>query len=60
MAHMLLTNMSGLYYKSFMILIYDRNDSSIIIYDRNDSSIIIYDRNYSGQCYKPLILANLP
>ncbi len=27
---------SGLYYKSFMIVIYDRNDSTIVIYDRND------------------------
>jgi hypothetical protein len=30
---------SGLYYKSFMIVIYDRNDSTIIIYDRNDSGL---------------------
>ncbi len=28
---------SGLYYKSFMIKIYNRNDSMIVIYDRNDS-----------------------
>ncbi len=32
-----------LYYKSFMILIYDRNDSKIIIYDRNDSGL--YNKN---------------
>jgi hypothetical protein len=27
----------GLYYKSFAILIYNRNDCTIAIYDRNDS-----------------------
>ncbi len=27
----------GLYYKSFMIIIYDHNDSTIVIYDHNDS-----------------------
>ncbi len=37
----------GLCYKSFTIVIYDRNDSMIIIYDRNESMIIIYDRNDS-------------
>jgi hypothetical protein len=30
---------SGLYYKSFMIVIYNRNDSTIVIYDCNDSSL---------------------
>ncbi len=30
---------SGLYYKSFMNVIYDRNDSTIVIYDRNDSGL---------------------
>ncbi len=35
---------SGLYYKSF----------TIVIYDRNDSTIIIYNHNYSGQYYKTL------
>ncbi len=34
----------GLYYKSFMIVIYDRNDSTIIIYYLNDS----------GQYYKTI------
>ncbi len=29
----------GLYYKSFMIVIYDRNDSMIVIKDRNDSGL---------------------
>ncbi len=58
---------SGLYYKSFMILIYDRNDSTIVIYDhndstiviydRNDSTIVIYDRNDSGLYYKTTIVA---
>ncbi len=33
------TTTSGLYYKSFMIVIYDRNDSMIVIYDRNDSGM---------------------
>jgi hypothetical protein len=37
----------GLYYKSFMIVIYDRNDSMIIIYNRNDS----------GLYYKAIIIA---
>jgi hypothetical protein len=38
----------GLYYKSFTIIIYDRNDSMIVIYNHNDS----------GQYYKNMILAN--
>jgi hypothetical protein len=29
----------GLYYKSFMIVIYDHNDSTIVIYDCNDSGL---------------------
>jgi hypothetical protein len=29
----------GLYYKSFTIVIYDRNESTIVIYDRNDSGL---------------------
>ncbi len=29
----------GLYYKSFMIVIYNCNDSAIVIYDRNDSGL---------------------
>ncbi len=39
----------GLYYKSFMIVIYNRNDSTIIIYDRNDKN----------QYYKTWILSSL-
>ncbi len=35
---------SGLYYKSFTIVIYNCNDSTIIIYDCNDS----------GQYYKTI------
>jgi hypothetical protein len=38
---------SGLYYKSFMI----------VIYDHNDSMIVIYDRNGSGLYYKTTIVA---
>ncbi len=30
---------SGLYYKSYMIVIYDRNDSTITIYNLNDSGL---------------------
>ncbi len=37
----------GLYYESFMIVIYDRNDCTIVIYHRNDS----------GQYYKTTITA---
>ncbi len=48
----------GLYYQSFTIVIYDRNDSTIIIYDRNDSGqyyktinydprVVIYDPSLS-------------
>jgi len=40
---------SGLYYNSFAIVIYDRNDTIIIIYNYNDS----------GQYYKTVSLANL-
>ncbi len=29
----------GLHYKSFTIVIYDRNDSTIVIYDHNDSGL---------------------
>jgi hypothetical protein len=32
-------NTGGLYYKSFMIVIYDRNDSTIVIYDPNESGL---------------------
>ncbi len=39
---------SGLYYKSFTMIIYDHNDSTIIIYDRNDS----------GLYYKTTIVTN--
>jgi hypothetical protein len=28
-----------LYYKSFMIIIYNRNDSTMVIYDHNDSGL---------------------
>ncbi len=35
---------SDLYYKSFTIVIYDRNDSVIVIFNRNDS----------GQYYKTI------
>jgi hypothetical protein len=38
---------SGLYYKSFMIVIYDGNDSMIVINDRNDN----------GLYYKTMIVA---
>ena len=40
---------SGLYYKSFTIVIYNYNDSAIVIYDHNDN----------GQYYKTMILGNL-
>ncbi len=50
-------NDSGLYYKSFTIIIYDCNDSTIVIYDHNDSglyykslTIIIYDRQWQYDC----------
>jgi hypothetical protein len=39
----------GLYYKSFTIVIYNRNDSTIVIYDCSDS----------GKYYKTMILAIL-
>ncbi len=39
---------SGLYYKSFTITIYNGNDNKIVIYDLNDS----------GKYYKTMILAN--
>jgi hypothetical protein len=39
----------GLYYKSFEIITYDRNDSAVVIYDCNDSC----------QYYKTMIIANL-
>jgi len=48
---------SGLYNKSFMIVIYDCNDSTIVIHDHYDSTIIIYDRNDSGLYYKTTIIA---
>ncbi len=38
----------GLYYKSFMIVIYDCNDSSIVIYNPNDR----------GLYYKSLTIIN--
>jgi hypothetical protein len=38
---------SGLYYKSFMI----------IIYDCNDSMVVIYNCNNSGLYYKVMIMA---
>ncbi len=31
-----------LYYKSFIIVIYDRNDSAIVFYDHNNSSQGLY------------------
>ncbi len=37
---------SGLYYKSFTIVIYGRNDSAVVIDDRNDS----------GQYYKTIMI----
>ncbi len=43
----LMGQFSGLYYKGFMIVIYNRNDSKILIYDQNDC----------GQYYKTMILA---
>ncbi len=39
----------GLYFKSFMIVIYNCSESVIVIYNYNDS----------GQYYKTMILANL-
>jgi hypothetical protein len=39
---------SGLYYKSYRILIYDCNDSTIIIYDHNDSGHYYKTINYIG------------
>ncbi len=39
----------GLYFKSFIIVIYDFNDSMIVIYDCNDN----------GQYFKTMIPANL-
>ncbi len=38
-----------MYYKSF----------TIIIYNRNDITIVIYDLNYSGLYYKTTIVTNL-
>jgi hypothetical protein len=46
----------GLYYKSFTIVIYDRNGSG---QHYKSFTIVIYDRNGSGQHYKTMILANL-
>ncbi len=43
------TNPCSLHYKTFTIIIYDRNDSTIVTYNRNDS----------GQYYTIMILANL-
>jgi len=43
------TQTCGLHFESFMIIIYNYNDSMIIIYDHNDS----------GQYNKAMILANL-
>ncbi len=40
---------SGLYYKNFMIAIYDHNGNTIVIYSRNDSD----------QYYKTMSLADL-
>jgi hypothetical protein len=37
---------SGLYYKSFTIVIYNRNDSTIIIYNCNDSDQYYKTINY--------------
>ena len=36
----------GMYYKSFTIVIYDRNDSAVVIDDRNDN----------GQHYKTIMI----
>jgi hypothetical protein len=49
----------GLHYKTFMIIIYNRNDSTIVIYDHNESGqyyktinydprVIIYDPSLSN------------
>jgi len=38
-----------------MIVIYDRNDSTIVIYDSNNGTIVIYNRNDSRQYYKTTI-----
>ncbi len=38
---------NGLYYKSFIIVIYDRNNTAIVIYDCNDSTTVIYNGNNS-------------
>jgi hypothetical protein len=35
------------YYKSFVVVIYDRDDSTVVIYDHNDSTVVIYDHNYN-------------
>jgi len=39
---------SGLYYKSFRIVSYDCNDSTIVIYDCNDSGHYYKTMNYIG------------
>jgi hypothetical protein len=41
----------GLYYKSFTIVIYIRNDSMIVIYDCNDSG-----QNYKTINYDPRVI----
>jgi hypothetical protein len=41
----------GLYYKSFTIVIYDRNDSTIVIYDHNDS-----DQHFKTINYDPRVV----
>jgi hypothetical protein len=40
------TGTSGLYYKSFRIVIYDRNGSAIVIFNRNDSGQYYKTVNY--------------
>ncbi len=44
---------SGLYYKSFTNVIYDRNDSGL--YCKSFTNVI-YDCNASGQYYKTMIM----
>ncbi len=43
------TQLSGLYYKSFRIVTYNCNDSTILIYDRNDSGHYYKKFNYIGK-----------
>ena len=48
---------SALYYKSFTIVIYDRNDNTIVIYDSNDSGQYYKTINYNPRViiYNPIL-----